>query len=146
MSFVCSSTVYSNDTVCVDFSLSLLIWNRMGDPIFSFKSFKSVCNTPVAQVTSPHSSPNRGSDNDHELPEPDRCEHCPVTPLDNSIQLQSQQDGEQQKGGINEEFAVTEREEAWLDQYDKMCTIVTNNNTANIRKLKQQNSQSHGQQ
>lgn len=80
-----------------------------------------VCNTPVAWVTGPNSGPNGGSDDNHELPEPDGCEHCPVTPLDNSIQLQSQQDGEQQKGGIYEEFAVRQSDKACLDQYYTMC-------------------------
>lgn len=63
---------------------------------------------PVLGVVRPDSSPHGGPDDDQQLPQPYRGEHRPVAPLDDSIEPQGQQDGEQQQAGVDQELTATE--------------------------------------
>lgn len=64
-------------------------------------------NLPVLGVVRPHSGAHRGPDNDQQLPQPYRGEHGPVAPLDDSIQPQGQQHGEQQQTRVDQELTAT---------------------------------------
>lgn len=61
---------------------------------------------PVLGVVRPHSSADRGPDDDQQLPQPYRGEHSPVAPLDDSIQPQGQQHGEEQQARVDQELAA----------------------------------------
>lgn len=63
---------------------------------------------PVLGVVCPDSGAHGGPDDDQKLPQPYWGEHRPVAPLDDSIEPQGQQDGEQQQTGVDQELTVTE--------------------------------------
>lgn len=62
---------------------------------------------PVLGVVCPDSGANRGPNNDQQLPQPYWGENSPVAPLDDSIQPQGQQHGEEQQTGVNQELTAT---------------------------------------
>lgn len=67
-----------------------------------------VCESlPVLGVVCPDSSAHRGPNDDQQLPQPYRGEHSPVVPLDDPIQPQGQQHGEQQQAGVDQKLTGT---------------------------------------
>lgn len=62
---------------------------------------------PVLGVVGPDSGADRGPDDDQQLPQPYGGEHSPVAPLDDSIQPQGQQHGEEQQAGVDQELTAT---------------------------------------
>lgn len=68
-------------------------------------------NLPVLGVVGPDSSAHRRPNDDQQLPQPYWGEHGPVAPLDDSIQPQGQQHGEQQQARIDQELTATQ--EVW---------------------------------
>lgn len=59
----------------------------------------------------PDSSAHGGPNDDQQLPQPYRGEHSPVAPLDDSIQPQGEQHGEEQQTGVDQELTATGKRE-----------------------------------
>lgn len=62
---------------------------------------------PVLGVVRPHSRSHRGPDDDQQFPQPYWGEDGPVAPLDDPIQPQRQQHGEQQQARVDQELTAT---------------------------------------
>lgn len=62
----------------------------------------------VARVSGPNARAHRGADDDQELPQPYRGEDSPVAPLDDAVQAEGQQHGEEQQAGVDEELTRVE--------------------------------------
>lgn len=52
----------------------------------------------------PDPGAHRGPEDDEQLPEPYGSEDGPVAPLDDSVQPQGQEDGEEQQAGVDQEL------------------------------------------
>lgn len=68
----------------------------------------------------PDSSAHRGPNNDQQLPQPYWGENSPVAPLDDSIQPQGQQHGEEQQTGVNQELTATGIKQKCLTNVERM--------------------------
>lgn len=62
---------------------------------------------PVLGVVCPDSGAHGRPDDDQQLPQPYRGEHGPVVPLNDPIQPQRQQHGEEQQTGVDQELTAT---------------------------------------
>lgn len=61
---------------------------------------------PVLRVVGPHSGAHRGPDDHQQFPQPYWGKHGPVAPLNDPVQPQGQQHGEQQQAGVDQELTA----------------------------------------
>jgi len=62
---------------------------------------------PVVRVLPPNTAADCCSNNNQSFPDPQRQEHDPVTPLDNPIKSQCEQQRKYQEAAIDHKLAVT---------------------------------------
>lgn len=80
---------------------------------------------PVLRVVGPHSGAHRGPDDHQQFPEPYWGENGPVAPLNDSIQPQGQQHGEQQQAGVDQELtAATKRGNITDERHQRTIRLI----------------------
>lgn len=62
----------------------------------------------VARVSGPNARAHGGARDDQQLPQPYRGEDGPVAPLDDAVQAEGQQHGEEQQAGVDQELTGVE--------------------------------------